>query len=176
MNNEQLVKLPPVAVCTVCSNYTHRIELANEQCHERYAKNRCKGVYQSAISVGDWATCPSCHSIGCEACQRSGFVFVRKRQQGTSKIGGRPDDKVNAAIMNAYIKGGAIQHMQPVILQHQTKVTGWIAPRPGRHVTGIADHFKNGGVILCHGYFPKMSGRISSRGYKESIISVSLNP
>jgi hypothetical protein len=34
MNNEQLVKLPPVAVCTVCSKYTHRIDLANEQCHE----------------------------------------------------------------------------------------------------------------------------------------------
>ena len=79
MNNEQLVKLPPVAVCSVCSKYTHRIELANEQCYERHAKNRCKGVYQSAISVGDWATCPSCHSVGCEACQRSGFVFVRKR-------------------------------------------------------------------------------------------------
>ena len=64
--------------------------------------------------------------------------------------------------MDADIKGGAIQHMQSVILQHQAKVTGWIAPRPvaprpGRHATGIVGHFKGGGVgfIGCHGYFPK---------------------
>lgn len=29
---------------------------------------------------------------------------------------------------------------------------------------------------FSHAYFPNRVGRISSRGYKESIISVSLNP
>lgn len=31
-------------------------------------------------------------------------------------------------------------------------------------------------LVVINAYFPNMSGRISSRGYKESIISVSLNP
>jgi hypothetical protein len=86
-------QLPPVAVCTKCGKYSRRVEAINQQCGERYDRKRCKGVYGSALSSTDWAPCKHCGGTGqrsegpCEACQRSGFIYVRAL---TAPTGGRP--------------------------------------------------------------------------------------
>ncbi len=79
MTNELPTKLPPVAVCTNCGKYSYSAESIGKHCHEVHGKKRCKGGYQSAMTNTDWQPCPSCHTMGCEACQKSGFIFVRKR-------------------------------------------------------------------------------------------------
>ena len=72
------MKNKPVAVCTVCGEYTSRIEVINEQCHIRQGKKRCSGVFGSALNIDDWAECSRCKGSGCEACQGCGVMFVRK--------------------------------------------------------------------------------------------------
>lgn len=74
----------PTAVCTNCGVYTFHAELINRQCHEVYEGNRCEGVYGSAWSVDDWKECPTCLNTGkrgsadCDACQGTGWIYVRE--------------------------------------------------------------------------------------------------
>jgi hypothetical protein len=78
-------QLPPVAVCTECHSYSRRVEAINQPCGERYDGRRCRGVYGSAIGPTDWEPCKHCGGTDdlpegrCEACQRSGFIYVRGR-------------------------------------------------------------------------------------------------
>ena len=69
---------PPVAVCTKCGAYTYRAEAINNQCNVRINGKRCTGTFRSAIGPNDWETCEECSGSGCEFCQKSGFIFVRK--------------------------------------------------------------------------------------------------
>lgn len=76
----------PVAVCTVCGKYTTSANQINNRCSKRPdGKNRCKGVFGSALSEGDWAQCDACAGTGknddgrCECCQGFGVMFVRPK-------------------------------------------------------------------------------------------------
>lgn len=75
----------PVAVCTKCGKYTTSATQINNQCSERPdGKKRCNGVFGSALSDGDWATCDACGGSRiydekkCECCQGYGVMYVRK--------------------------------------------------------------------------------------------------
>ena len=78
-------KPKPVAVCTRCGTHTHRVEFINERCHQGSGKDRCKGVFGSALSVDDWQQCGACSgtawvgSASCGNCQASGWLYVRRR-------------------------------------------------------------------------------------------------
>ena len=80
MNEER----KPVAVCTKCGKYSFRAESINQQCSQVYDRKRCKGCFGSSLAVNDWAACDICHGSGqeshrgCEACQGTGWLFVRK--------------------------------------------------------------------------------------------------
>ena len=75
---------PPVAVCTVCGEYSTSITVINNQCFKQPGGKRCKGVFGSAIAPNDWEECEQCSGMGtkdgqrCGACQGSGFDYVRK--------------------------------------------------------------------------------------------------
>jgi hypothetical protein len=77
-------KLMPVAVCVKCHEYTHRIEVVNQQCYKQYDNKRCNGTFTSAIGNNDWAKCSACEGSGsdsdgkCEGCQGYGVQFVRR--------------------------------------------------------------------------------------------------
>lgn len=81
MNNK---KFPPVAVCSRCGSYSHNPSTTNNRCSVMDGKQRCKGIYRSALAPGDWEVCPSCHGaekteyVRCNQCQSSGYIFVRK--------------------------------------------------------------------------------------------------
>ena len=76
---------PPVAVCTKCGKTTHSVEAINQQCSARHDQKRCKCVFGSALSNGDWLECNDCHGTGrkeekrCDSCQSDGWRYVRKR-------------------------------------------------------------------------------------------------
>jgi hypothetical protein len=73
----------PVAVCTRCRVYSYEIDDANQPCFEKYGGKPCPGTFASAVAVGDWDHCPHCEGVGssligsCDACQGSGWIFVR---------------------------------------------------------------------------------------------------
>jgi hypothetical protein len=76
-------KPKPLAVCTRCGTYSHRVESINHGCHQGRGKDRCKGVFRSAIGVDDWKECGACSgtawvgSAQCGNCQGSGWLFAR---------------------------------------------------------------------------------------------------
>jgi hypothetical protein len=75
----------PCAVCTVCGKYGFVMSVINERCGNRHNGKRCKGVWGSALNVGDWVECESCNGTGsskgtpCAGCQASGWRFARRR-------------------------------------------------------------------------------------------------
>jgi hypothetical protein len=77
-------KLPPVAVCTICGKYVCDERLLDQRCNQIYDGKRCKGWFGSTIGINDWIKCTICGgngmeaSIKCEACQGTGWLFVRK--------------------------------------------------------------------------------------------------
>ena len=70
---------PPVAVCTNCGDFTHSVDRINQSCSRRLGHYRCKGIYSSRISIGDWRECESCEAQGCERCNHVGYFLVRLR-------------------------------------------------------------------------------------------------
>jgi len=80
-------KLPPVAVCTVCGEFSYRVETINNQCASQHGGKRCRGVFGSAINDDDWQECPSCHGAEtidgkpCAHCAGVGWRFVRDRRR-----------------------------------------------------------------------------------------------
>jgi hypothetical protein len=78
-------KPSPVAVCTSCGYYTHRVESIGQRCSQGRSRDRCKGTMGSAFSVLDWKACDACNGSGwvgdarCGNCQASGWLFVRPR-------------------------------------------------------------------------------------------------
>lgn len=75
---------PPVAVCTVCRAYNRNPSVINERCGNVYNRKRCKGVWRSAISEGDWEECPVCKASGseedckCGQCEGFGWIYCRR--------------------------------------------------------------------------------------------------
>lgn len=85
MNTAGNTRPRPVAVCTKCKTYSDRIEAVNQGCHRGSGKDRCKGIFRSAIGADDWATCTVCNGTAftaarerCGVCQGTGWRFVRK--------------------------------------------------------------------------------------------------
>lgn len=83
---QEMTMQKPVAVCTVCGSFSFSPQLINQRCSERPdGKNRCKGVWGSALNEGDWQVCHDCGSSRnkgssrCRPCQGSGWLFVRNR-------------------------------------------------------------------------------------------------
>jgi len=73
-----MTKRQPIAVCTVCGKYSYNATSINKPCGNRIDKKKCTGVYGSALAKNDWQPCPYCNQTGCEDCQRTGWLFVRK--------------------------------------------------------------------------------------------------
>lgn len=75
-------KFPPVAVCVRCGTYYSHF---TDRCATTVNRKQCKGAPRSSIGTDDWITCSQCAGEGrtdagrCEACQASGFIFVRDR-------------------------------------------------------------------------------------------------
>ena len=76
--------LPPVAVCTRCHSYSSNPNVINKRCGNTFNGKRCKGVWQSAISEGDWKECPTCGASGkerdkkCSQCGGVGWLYCRR--------------------------------------------------------------------------------------------------
>lgn len=75
----------PVAICTKCGKYSVSAQKINSQCYARTdGKQRCGGVFGSALAKDDWATCDACGGRGrseselCLRCQGFGVMYVRK--------------------------------------------------------------------------------------------------
>jgi DnaJ-class molecular chaperone len=84
----------PVAVCTNCRAVSFSAEVINQPCRRMLSGNkRCKGSWGSALSIGDWESCPSCKGTGqpahddivartgrtgiCTSCGGTGWIYVR---------------------------------------------------------------------------------------------------
>jgi len=73
----------PVARCTDCGRFSHRMEAIGENCPNW--KDGCQGVMRSAMTVGDWQECSKCLVTGlandqkCERCDGKGWRYVRGR-------------------------------------------------------------------------------------------------
>lgn len=84
---ERAKKLPPVAVCTVCGEFSYRVETINNRCAAQRGGKRCKGVYGSTMNTDDWQECPPCLGAGavdakpCAHCAGVGWRFVRGRKR-----------------------------------------------------------------------------------------------
>ena len=80
--NEKLS--PPVAVCTACHFYSRNPNAINERCENKFNGKRCKGVWRSALSNGDWEECPTCKASGkeehsrCSQFEGFGWLYCRK--------------------------------------------------------------------------------------------------
>lgn len=68
---------PPGSVCTVCGKYSSG-ESINYRCTARTSDGACRGIFGSAISNNDWAPCTDCGQTGCQTCQQSGWVYLRR--------------------------------------------------------------------------------------------------
>lgn len=83
MNESKVPK--PVAVCTICEEYSNSIGSINQRCGKKTGKKKCKGVMGSAIAPNDWDECPNCHATGrkqskeCDQCDGYGWIYVRGR-------------------------------------------------------------------------------------------------
>jgi hypothetical protein len=81
--NAAMSQRPPVAVCTSCGTYSFNVAAINQGCGERRDRKRCRGVYGSAVNVGDWQQCSACGGGGraggerCPGCQGTGWEYVR---------------------------------------------------------------------------------------------------
>ena len=80
-----MVKQPlPSAVCPVCGT-PGPMERSGKRCSRIAGHRKCKGVFQSAVGVNDWAECPTCGATGedgmraCPQCQGQGWFFIRDR-------------------------------------------------------------------------------------------------
>ena len=77
-------KNKPVAVCTTCHAYSHNGSKINERCEKQYNGKRCKGIWRSALSEGDWTECSVCNGTGreqeapCNYCNGFGWKYSRK--------------------------------------------------------------------------------------------------
>lgn len=78
-------KEKPVAICTQCGLTTTNSGQINQPCPIKHIKRgKCKGVYRSMISPGDWEECSECSATGyinnneCENCKGSGWISARK--------------------------------------------------------------------------------------------------
>jgi hypothetical protein len=74
----------PVAVCSKCGAVSHNPTVINRPCGRMFGQKKCKGVFGSALNIGDWQECPSCAATGwkngrrCDQCRDScGWLFVR---------------------------------------------------------------------------------------------------
>jgi hypothetical protein len=54
----------PVAVCTVCGAVSHNASAINGPCGRMVGGKKCKGVFGSALNIGDWEECPSYAATG----------------------------------------------------------------------------------------------------------------
>ncbi len=73
-------KLSPVAVCSKCDHYTFNSSLINQRCPRKFRKSgRCKGIYVSRLTEGDWEECFDCSGKNekCEICQGTGWINKR---------------------------------------------------------------------------------------------------
>ncbi len=77
-------ELPPVAVCTSCRKFTNNAGLINERCSEGRGRQRCRGIFGSALNAhGDWEKCRYCDGTGveqgaqCPSCQGTGWGYIR---------------------------------------------------------------------------------------------------
>lgn len=71
-------KSPPASVCTRCGKYGTERTL-DMQCSAVVDGKRCQGHQASAVGAADWMLCKVCAGLGCDACQRSGWLFQRQR-------------------------------------------------------------------------------------------------
>ena len=78
----------PVAVCTQCGKYSTNGNVINEPCgNQTHNGKRCRGVFGSAINVGDWQECPSCLAVGrvdsscCSQCDGHGWLYMRGKRR-----------------------------------------------------------------------------------------------
>lgn len=74
----------PCAVCTVCGAVSTNPTAINQTHHCPGRSARKRGIWRSAITVGEWKECDQCAGTGsqpanrCEACQGFGWVNVRR--------------------------------------------------------------------------------------------------
>ncbi len=78
-------KEKPLAKCTRCGYCTDNVNLINQSCPRKFVKKgKCKGIYQSMLSKGDWDECKDCSGQGvnsnnnCSTCEGYGWICVRK--------------------------------------------------------------------------------------------------
>lgn len=81
-------ELPPVAVCTSCGKFTNDASLINVRCNEGRGRQRCGGVFGSALNErGDWEKCRYCDGTGgeqgvqCPSCQGTGWRYIRDHRK-----------------------------------------------------------------------------------------------
>jgi hypothetical protein len=71
-------KTPAAAVCTKCYKYDELGSRINLQCSEQVNGKRCKGVWGSTLNNSDWIKCPHCKGGGCQPCQQTSWMFIRR--------------------------------------------------------------------------------------------------
>lgn len=81
MTQDRGKRLPPAAVCTGCGTYAVAATQMGLACRRQLSpQKKCKGTYRSALNTTDWKPCNYCDGVGCETCQRSGFLYVRDQR------------------------------------------------------------------------------------------------
>jgi hypothetical protein len=74
-------KSKPVAICSKCARPTTNYDAIGVSCSRRLSnREKCRGVYISALRDEDWKECPSCAATdtACSLCSGVGWLFVGK--------------------------------------------------------------------------------------------------
>lgn len=73
------MKRKPIGFCTKCRKLAYSVTQINDRCGARYNGKRCQGTISSALNENDWVPCSFCQGEGCETCEQTGWVLMRKR-------------------------------------------------------------------------------------------------
>jgi hypothetical protein len=78
----KIKKAKPLAVCTICGDYTDEIAYVNSRCPRTVNGRRCPGIFRSGLGQ-TWQECESCKGYGlvgsvpCRQCKEFGWKLMR---------------------------------------------------------------------------------------------------